>query len=138
VPWVIAAVVFAVAIIISAVILLGGAGQNTPPIIGSMGISPEMSSDRTAWVLTFASVPSGLTMVETTLTIYHHDGSLNLTKTAFSDLSFVTNGASYVGDGDGYVEVSERIFLKTSWYLNGSMCEVENKNHIIWHGSLLI
>jgi len=102
----------------------------------TLGVIVEESTDGVNWVLTVVRAPSGLTVTGTSLSVYRQDGSTNLTATALADLEFGVNGCSYSGDGDQSVEVTERILLRTSWYVAGSKVIVGDQSAILYAGTL--
>ena len=129
-----------VAIFMAVILILvfypwNGEHDNTPPI-RNMGVSISKSPDGSNWTLNFRRVPSGLMAVQTTLAVFRADGSVNLTPTAFSDLSLAAHGSLYVSDGNGEVDLGEMIIMETTWYAAGSKCQIAEASQILWSGTL--
>ena len=113
----------AITVVLAAVLYVMVNQFITPVTPGrTLGAEIRKSQDGTTWVLTFVSVPPGLGMGETKLTILRADGTTNLTATAFSSLSgcpAYTSGTCFDGDGDASVNVTERLLLQSAWYPRG-------------------
>ena len=132
----------AITVVLAAVLYVMVSGLITGPggTPRSMGVSVSSSGDGTNWILLFSSVPTGLTMSGTTLSVFRADGSTNLTATAFS--AFVGPGASgarYIAvedPADPTVEVAESILLSKSWYTLSGTVRISDGTSILFAGTL--
>ena len=138
---VIATILLVAITVVLAAVLYVMVSQLIPPATPGRTLGAEIrkSQDGTTWVLTLVSVPPGLGMGETMLTILRADGTTNLTGTAFSGLGgcpVYTSGACFDGDGDVSVDVAERVLLQSAWYPRGRVI-LADATSILFSGEFL-
>src|SRR5437899_10755955 len=86
----------------------------TGPAPRSIGVNLARSSDGTNWVLTFTSVPTGLSPFNTMLAILTSGGVTALSATPLGSLNYSSVGALYAqAQQGGPVAVGDRILIKT-------------------------
>jgi flagellin-like protein len=128
----------AITVVLAAVLYVMVSGLLVGPGSGprSMGISITRSADGTNWTLVIATVPTGITTSGTLLTILNSGGAIALVAEAFNSLSYATDGAVFVGDGDSTVEASERLLISTATYPTGYRVEISDGVGLLFSGTL--
>ncbi len=93
----------------------------TGPAPRSIGVNLARSSDGTNWVLTFTSVPTGLSPFTTMLTVLTGGGATALPATPLSSLyNYSSQGALYSQyQPGGPVAVGDRLLISTAIYPAG-------------------
>lgn len=121
---IVAVLVIAIAVVLVGVFAAVFAGQ--PPHVPTgtaprvIGVSLARSGDGTNWILTFTSVPTGLSPDNTMLTILDSGGATSLPATPLSYLNTSAFGAMYVqGRPGGPVAVGDWLLISTTRYPTG-------------------
>lgn len=107
----------------------------------AIGVAVSRSSDGSNWILTFVSVPTGLSQNSTTLSLYAANGSPVLGATGLYQLEGtgvdqveyvpIQMGAAYTTCSAG-----DRILLSTSAYPSGSQYSIANGGSVLASGTL--
>ncbi len=121
--------------------LISGPG-NTPK---SIGVAVTKSGDGTNWILTFTSVPTGLSNTTTMLTVTLSSGGatgltgLALSSSTLSGTTSLTSGvhAQYIpATTTGTVSAGDRVLLAVSSYPAGDGYSLTSSGSILASGTL--
>ncbi|HYS99190.1 MAG TPA: archaellin/type IV pilin N-terminal domain-containing protein [Thermoplasmata archaeon] len=129
----------AITVVLAAVLYVMVSGLLTPTGGGprAIGVLPGRSQDGTNWTLTFTSVPSGLTVTGTKLTVITGGGATSLASTAFGSLVYATNKAAYIQSVSGSsVGVGDRLLISTTTYPTGYTYQISDGTSILSSGTL--
>ncbi len=101
-----------------------------------IGVNLATSGDGTNWILTFVSVPTGLSPFSTMLTILNISGATSLPATPLAYLN-ASGGAAYVqGQPGGSVAVGDRLLLSTTRYPTGDRYRISDATTVFALGTL--
>jgi len=129
----------AITVVLAAVRYVMVSGLLTPTGGGprALGVLPGRSSDGTNWTLTFTSVPSGLTVTGTKLTVITGGGATSLAAKAFGSLVYATDHAGYVQAVSGSaVGVGDRLLLSRTSFPTGYTYQISDGTSILASGTL--
>jgi FlaG/FlaF family flagellin (archaellin) len=127
----------AITVVLAAVlyVMVSGLIAVTPPA-KTMGVTVSRSADGANWTLVIVSVPVGIGVSATRLSILNPGGAVALAAQAFDSLAYAPDGVEYIGDGDGTIEASERLLISTSMYPTGYRVEISDNAGILFAGNL--
>ncbi len=109
----------------------------TPPASRVIGVNVARSSDGRNWVLTFTSVPTGLTPFNTMLAILTSGGVTALSATPLGSLNYSSVGALYAqAQPGGPVAVGDRLLINTSMYPTGFGYQLSDGIRLLAYGTL--
>ncbi len=127
----------AITVVLAAVLYVMVSGLVTGP--GStpraMGIAVAKTGDGTNWQLTVSSVDAGTAPASVYLTVFYGNGTVAMSKTAFSSLSgnaqFVQVDTSATS-----VQAGDKILLLVTTYPAGSSVQIADDDGILYQGTL--
>jgi flagellin-like protein len=117
--------------------LISGPGS-TPKAIGA-GVT--RSSDGTNWIITFTSVPTGLSQNSTTLTLISGSGATLMSSKSMFTLETLTNGVKYIPIAQGATACAagDRILAAlgtgANQYPSGTQYQISNGASILASGT---
>ena len=116
--------VIAIAVVLASVFAAVFSGRLSSVPTGTaprvIGVNVARSGDGSNWILTFTSVPTGLSPYNTMLTILDTSGATSLPATPLSYLNSTASGAVYVqGQRGGPVAVGDWLLISTTQYPTG-------------------
>ncbi len=111
----------------------------TPP--KAIGVAITTSSNGSSWIMTFTSVPTGMSQVATMLTLISSSGATMLSSTSLSAFEGAgMAGVTYMpatGSMSGYCGAGDRILASVSMYPSGTQYEITNGGSILASGTLM-
>ncbi len=103
-----------------------------------LGVSLGQSGSGADWILTFASMSSGLTQNDTLLTLISINGGTAFPATALYALEGGVNGVQYIAAAYGPVTLSvgDRVVISANQYPLGTQYQFVNGGTVIASGTL--
>ncbi len=112
----------------------------TPPT--AIGVAVTKSPDGSSWIMTFTSVPTGMSQVATMLTLISSSGATMLSSTSLSafegaGMAGVTYVPATTGSMSGYCNAGDRILASVSMYPSGTQYQIASGGSIVASGTLM-
>jgi len=103
-----------------------------------LGVEIGQTGSGANWVLTFTSVPSGVTQNDTTLTLLAANGSTALLPKTLFQLETVTTGVQYIPAtyGPATLGVGDRVLVSVASYPLGTQFQFVSGGTILSSGTL--
>lgn len=129
----------AITVVLAAVLYVMVSGLITGPggTPRAMGVNISPSQDSTNWTLLVTNTPAGLNPSTVTLTILTPGGGIALAATAFSSLSYTTNGAVYQDSNPSATEIraGDSVLVSATVYAQGTV-RIADAAGILFQGTL--
>lgn len=133
----------AITVVLAAVlyVMVSGLISPTGNAPKAIGVAVTKSSNGANWILTFTSVPTGLSNTTTTLTVTTTaGGSTAVTAKPLGDLTatyFGTNGVQYIASlTTGQLGAGDRILLALTTFPAGDQYSISSSGSILASGTL--
>ncbi len=103
-----------------------------------LGVSVGQSAGGAQWILTFISVPAGMTQNETAFTLRSANGTTVLPATTLYLLEVVTHGVQYIPAvyGPATLGVNDRVVVSAMDFPSGTQYVFVGSNEILASGTL--
>ena len=132
----------AITVVLAAVLYVMVSGLiSTPQTTQQVGVAVTRSGDGTNWIMTFTTVPTGLGLNTTYVSLVTAAGaSTNITNAGLGTLIIPSpnHGVKYYPSDKTYTSVSpnDRLTVFVLWFPSGTQYSITNSNGILAKGTL--